>query len=490
MLLISILIISGCSKKTKDPLTGLDISDTIAKNTELTTEFYNTKNSGASTSELGDFVTTNIGELDEKHTSTLVTEIIKLGTLDKAFLSGKVYDFPNMTTVYATKFNYIWDIKKIDTLEDSDLKVFLDEIARSYYKISTHKNYIDVDIDYNRLSKFDNLSNELNAFIDINKTKRTLLLNASIQGEIDYKALRDNIINLESFLNVYTDSELLFEAESLYKSLISMYFIGSDGLNPFDYENKKFKNSFFDTILDTSINYPVTMLSDICTNFLNQIDNKNSFKSIDYVSLVSNYRKMGLKNRNTILPIVSEKSDNSNVIYPQFSSFEDKAIQDALNNKIQSEVESIKDNLNWKSDDNTKYNISYFVNYGSYKYISVQLSGSSYNRVSKENFTVQKNLNFNVNTGETIKLSELLDTTFNNYSEKLNELIKSSDDLDSSKLSSFDMLTKEPEFMISNLSIVLYFEKGEYGFDDKYPVYIYISQSELKDLLDFRELYK
>ncbi|MGB3368919.1 MAG: hypothetical protein WBA54_15585, partial [Acidaminobacteraceae bacterium] len=392
--------------------------------------------------------------------------------------------------VYATEFNYIWDINKIDALEDLQLKAFLDEIARSYYKINTHKNYLDVDIDYNRLGEIDNISNELTTFIDINKRKRMILLNASIQGEIDYKSLRDNIIELEDFLNVYPGSELLLEAESLYKSLISMYFIGSDGLDPFDYENKKFKDSFFDITLDTSLNFPMTMLSDISIDFLNQIDNKNSFKNIDYVSLISNYRKMGLKNKNTILPIISEKNDTSSVVYPQFSLFENKDAQDIINNKVESEIQSIKDNLNWTYDDKTTYNISYFVNYGSYKYISMQLSGSSYNRDNKETLTFQKNLNFNINSGETIKLSDIFGITFNEYNEKLTALIKASDDIDSSKLSSFDILTKEPDFMISNLSLVVYFEKGEYDFNDKYPVYIYISQRELGDLLDFRELYK
>lgn len=490
LLLISILILVGCSKNNQIPMVSLEKANPVSITSDLTKEFYDLLNSGATTSQLGDFLTNNIVAIDEVNTPIIVSEIIKLSTYEKAILSGKVYTFQNMATTYAGTFNYIWDVNKIDSLEDSDLKVFLQELARSYYKISTHKNYIDVDLDYNRLGKLDNLSDELISFIDINQTKRTLLLNASIQGEMDYNALRDNIMKLESFLIDYPDSDLTFEAESLYKSLISMFFIGSDGLDPFDYDNKKFKQTFFNTLLETSLNYPMTMFSEICTEFLNKIDNKNEYKSMDYVSLISNYRKMGLKNKNSILAVVSEKSEFSNIIYPQFSSFEDKSVQQTLNDKIKKEIEAIKSNLNWKEDANTKYNISYFVNYGSYKYISLQLTGSSYNRETKLNSTIQTNLNFDVKTGDVIELSDLLGQSFDDYKTTFTEMIKTSGDIDSAKLSSFKTLTEQPQFMISNLSLVLYFEKGQYNFDDKYPVYVYISQNKLKNILNFRELYK
>lgn len=486
---ISLMLLSACSKSYKTPLIPLEASDDVVVTSELVTDFYSLKNKGASSSELGDYISNNIAFLDERDASTLITEIIKSATNDKIKLSGQLYSFPDFTSVYATNFNYVWDINKISTLEDSTLKTFLDELSKSYYKINTHKNYLDVDIDYDRLIKIDNLSDEIRSFISINRNKRSLLMDASIHGEIDYRSLRNNILDLENFIIEYPNTEILYEAETLYKNMISMYFIGSDGLDPFDYENKNFKQAFYDTLIDTSVNYPLTMLSSISIDLLNTLEYKNEYKNIDYVSLVSNFRKMGLKNKNSIVSVISEKSDLSNLVYPQFESFDKKDIQKKMNTKIQSEIDIIKSKLKWHSSDSSKYNISYFVNYGSYKYISIQLTGSSYDREKKENSTVQKNLTFDINTGETIELSELFNTSFDEYNSLISDLIKSSDSIKSSNSSSFDKLKKEPQFMISNQSLVLYFEKGEYDFDDKYPVYVYIKQKELEELLDFRNLY-
>ncbi|MGB3366635.1 MAG: hypothetical protein WBA54_04025, partial [Acidaminobacteraceae bacterium] len=84
ILLISILILSGCSKKNNISSNGLDKLDSPSQDTKLIADFYKLKDSGGSTSQLGDFLTTNITKLDEINTSILVTEIIKLGTLDKS----------------------------------------------------------------------------------------------------------------------------------------------------------------------------------------------------------------------------------------------------------------------------------------------------------------------------------------------------------------------------------------------------------------------
>ena len=490
VLFISIIFLSGCSvKENFNPNASISKAD-IKEDSEILNEYYELKSSDISSHEIGNFISQHIENLHSSKASILVADIIKSSTLEKPTLSSEIYSYPNFNEIYASNFNYVWNIENIKNIEDEGIRIFLSKIASSYYKVETHKNYLDVDLDYNRLSKLDNLSDELKRYIQININKREILLSSSAKGELDYKSLRDNIILLEEFFVDYPESEISFEAEALYKNLLTMFFIGSDGLDPFDYDKKNFKDSFFNVLVDTSINFSSTMIADLSNKFLNELDYKNEYKNIDYVSLISNFRKMGLQNANSIRSITSEKTDNSNIIYPSFENFKDKKVEEKINNTIVSALNSMKAELKWKSDPNTKYNISYFINYGSYKYISLQLTGSSYNRENKENFTVQKNLNFALDRGQEISLSDLLGIEFSQYKDELSQLIIKHSDIPFKTLSSCEGLTSEPDFMISNLSLVLYFKPGQYNFDEEYPVYVYLNQSIMDDLLDFRNIYK
>lgn len=484
--LITVLILTGCgSIKQSNPK---DIANT--DNSAILSTLENMITEGKSTDEIGEYIKKSSSSASESETTYMISRLINLHTYDKYSKTSSLYTLDDLLPVYKENFNYTWDLTVIDRLEDSETKTYLKSLSSSFYKISTHPNYLDVDTNYDQLLLLDNISDEIKKFLEINISKRDLILEGALKGEINYVELRNNIISLEDYMANYPHSLLKMESENLYRSMINMYFVGTDGLSPFDYSSNKFRNKFFDILLNTKENYPDYMFTSLCNSFLELTNNKNQLENVDYVSGISNFKQLGLRSSRKIEQVTAAKSTDLSIIYPKVSGFNDKGIEDKINTTITDAIADIKDNLDWDTDENGKYSISYYVSYGSYKYLSIQLTGSYYDHDTNTNDNYQRNLNFDVSTGENVKLSDILGLPFDQYNDDMVKLIKQNSDSYTTDTTNLHILDKEPEFLISNLSLVLYFDTGEYGFNDEYPVYVYIDHSKLKNFLDFRTLFE
>lgn len=484
--LITVLILTGCGSNKQSSSSNIANTDNSAA--LLTLENMITE--GKNTDEIGEYISGISSSASESEMTFMVSRLINLHTYDKFSKTSSLYTYDNLLPIYKENFNYTWDIAVIDKLEDSEAKTYLKGLSSSFYKISTHPNYLDVDTNYDQLLSLENISDEIKKFLEINISKRDLILEGALKGEINYVELRNNIIRLEDYMTNYPNSLLNMESENLYRSMINMYFVGTDGLSPFDYSNNRFRTKFYDTLLDTSENYSDYIFTSLCNNFLELTNNKNQLENVDYVSVISNFKQLGLASSRKIEQVTAAKSTNLSIIYPKVLGFDDKNIEDKINTTITDAIIDIKDHLSWDTNENGKYSISYYVSYGSYKYLSIQLTGSYYDHDTNTNDNYQRNLNFDISTGENVKLSDLLDLPFDEYSEDMAKLIKQNSDSYTTDTTNLHSLDKEPEFLISNLSLVLYFDTGEYGFNDEYPVYVYIDHSKLKNFLDFRTLFK
>lgn len=483
--LIAVLILSGCTQGNQSSITDIATVET----SKMLSEFEDMITSGSSTNELGDYLNANSNSASESEMTYMVSRLINVHTYDKYSKTSLLYTFEDLIPIYKEKFNYIWDLAIIDRLDESDTKDYFKTLSTSFYKISTHPNYLDVDTNYDQLLALSHLSNEIKDFIAINIVKRDLILEGALKGEINYVELRNNIVKLEDYMKKYPDSLLKMESENLYRSMINMYFVGTDGLSPFDYSNNKFRAKFFDTLVNTTETYPNYMFTDLCKNFLELTGNVNQLENIDYVSGISNFKQLGLSSSSTIEQVTAAKSTDLSIIYPKVSGFEDVDVEDKINLTITDAIADIKEKLAWDSDENGKYSISYYVSYGSYKYLSIQLTGSYYDHDTNTNDNYQRNLNFDLSSGKNVKLSDILGQSLEGYNKDLTSLIKENCDSYTTDTTKFNSLDHEPEFLISNLSLVLYFDTGEYDFNEEYPVYVYIDHSKLNGFVDFRTLF-
>lgn len=387
--------------------------------------------------------------------------------------------------VYGDHFKNKWNESLIDTVSDQEIKNKFLRLKNSYMKIDAYGEYMGPVVDYQKISELPNLSKEVMTFYqNVSGLYTTGRMANELQG-LDYSATAQYAAAMEDTYKKAKDLTLYESAQAMLTFALNLYFTGTEGSSPFDFEKKTLEEGFIAATKENNDKYADYHIGKLGKAFLKLSDDNDGKLTSDFADLVINYKKFGFDSEKSVSTNKVSKNPNYFEITPVFSGFE-PAAEEKIANEIATAVGQIKENVKWDETENTNYHLSYIIDFANDHYFSLQLSGVSYNQENSINLYDTVNMIFDSNTGERIDLKTIFKDKSDVYLKAIKDLVLK-DIVETQKLDF--KTTKEIKITDSNVMLdpnyfMVTLKKGSYSDEQQFDIVSFVKYSDLLDTFD------
>ena len=215
-------------------------------------------------------------------------------------------------------------------------------------------------------------------------------------------------MDLESARNAADSPYLIAHLEPLIRWSYGLYFFGTMGSGPFNYETQALDNHFEERLRAVIQDAPESALAQLGREVVTLAEDSEMFQ-YHYYDLVQNFRRFGLKSPKGIRTVYDFQPPTSYIARPEFYNFEDPVAMNALTGNLNGLMDGLKAQVRWGTDSNTVYNLSYYLEFANDRWASFQLAASSYDNVTGLNVNRTEAAVFDLRTGQRVTLNQLLE---------------------------------------------------------------------------------
>lgn len=443
--------------------------------------------------ELANTLTEGLSSANEADADSAVLLYVRYADSMSSHLAStliyKSVDFSEkFNAVYNQEFNSNWDEQKIEKISDPEVKAVFEDLNKSLFKIDSYGEYFGPIVNYQKVSELPGISKDLRTYYQTVASLYSLSRLANqIQG-LDYAVAAQYAATLEDIYNNAKDITLKEESESMIRFALNLYYTGTEGSSPFDFEKNTLKQGFVDATKEVVKKYPNYQIGKLGKTFLDLSDQNGGKLTTDYADVVINYKKFGFDSPYEITSKKLIKEPNYFEITPVVSGFTDKAVSEKIASEIEKSIGKIKDNVKWEKSEKTNYHLSYIVDFASEKYLSLQLSGVSYNQDNSTNLYDNESLLFDMKTGARITLKDVFKDKYDANIAKIKALVQK-DITENQQLNyktTKDIVIEDNVLLDSKYMMVI-LKKGVYSDEQQYDIISYVNYADLLDTFDMSD---
>ena len=266
---------------------------------------------------------------------------------------------------------------------------------------------------------------------------------------------------------------------------LNLYFTGTDGSSPFDFEKKTLVEGFVNATKESNAKYGDYHIGKLGKAFLKLSDDNDGQLTSEFADLVINYKKFGFDSEKAVKSNTVSRGQDYFEITPVFSGF-DPTAEEKIATEIATAVGQIKESVRWEKTENTNYHLSYIVDFANEHYFSLQLSGVSYNQENSTNLYDNISMIFNSKTGERISLKEIFKDDYETYIKQIKTLVLK-DITETQKLdfkTTKEIVIDDSNLLLDANYLMVTLKKGTYSDEQQYDIVSYVKYSDLLDTFD------
>ncbi len=443
--------------------------------------------------ELSKTLTEGLTSANEADADSAVLLYVRYADSMSSHLAGsliyKSVEFSEkFNSVYNQEFNGTWDEQKIEKITDPEVKKVFEDLSKSYYKIDSYGEYFGPIVNYQKISELPGISKDLRTYYQTVSSLYSLgRLANQIQG-LDYAVAAQYAATLEDLYKNAKDITLKEESESMIRYALNLYYTGTEGSTPFDFEKNMLKQGFVDATKEVVKKYPNYQVGKLGKIFLDLSEENGGKLTTDYADVVINYKKFGFDSPYEVTSKKVIKEPNYFEITPVITGFSDKAVGEKMASEIEKTIGKIKDTIQWEKSEKTNYHLSYIVDFASEKYLSLQISGVSYNQDNSTNLYDNESLLFDMKTGTRITLKDVFKDHYDANIAKIKSLVQK-DITENQQLNykTTKELVIEDNVLLDDKYMMVVLKKGTYSDEQQYDIISYVNYADLLDTFDMSD---
>lgn len=481
---------TACQLGGSQPTQQVQLKETHGS---LSEKVYSLIHSQADIRSIAEVISSGIDSAESADADSSVLLYVKYADSKSSELASQwLYKTPELSdkfyTIFGEEFKYQWHEDKIGSISDNEIKTIFNDLNNAYMKIDAYGQYLGPVVNYQKISELPNLSDEVkNYLLNISGLYSTGRLANQLKG-LDYLAAAQYAAAIEDAYNNTQDLTLKESAASNLSFALNLYYTGTEGSSPFDFDKKTLSESFVIATKEVIKKYEKYHIGKLGKAFMALSEANNGELNSDFADLVINYKKFGFDSNKSITSSKNIQEPNYFEVTPVFSGFENKSIEDNIGKEIGAAVSQIKDSVQWGKTEKTNYHLSYIVDYASDTYFSLQLSGVSYNQENSVNLYDNISMIFDSKTGERITLKEIFKDDYEKNMKRIKELALQ-DIVEKQKLEfkTTKELVIEDNVMLDPNYLMISFKKGSYSDEQQYDIVSYVTYTDLLDTFDMND---
>ncbi len=481
---------TACQLGGKTPIEQVQLKETHGA---LSEKVYSLIHSQADIRSIADAITSGIDSAEQADADSSVLLYVKYADSKSTELANQwLFKTPELSDkfykIFGEEFKYQWHEDQIGSISDNEIKTVFNDLNKAYMKIDVYGQYLGPAVNYQKISELPNLSSDVKNYLtNISGLYSIGRLANQLKG-LDYLAAAQYAAAIEDAYNNAQDLTLKEAAASNLAFALNLYYTGTEGSSPFDFEKKTLSESFVVSTKEVIKKYEKYHIGKLGKEFMALSDANNGDLNSDFADLVINYKKFGFDSKKAVTSNKNIKEPNYFEITPVFSGFDDKTVEDKIAKSIDSAVAQIKESVQWDKTEKTNYHLSYIVDYASDTYFSLQLSGVSYNQENSVNLYDNVSMIFDSKTGERVTLKDIFKDDYEKNMKRVKELALQ-DIVDKQKLEfkTTKELVIDNNVMIDPNYLMISFKKGSYSDEQQYDIVSYVTYTDLLDTFDMND---
>ena len=253
---------------------------------EIVEEFNSLIQNDSKLDKIISFIDENIGSVSEENASMMITDLEKLQKthlkqLEEKFASDDILQTKLMDVEDIEKS--VFDMDKINKIEDEELKNMIIEIRNQGYMIDSSEGIYFPIISYEFYKRYtDYVTEDIKGYIDILAKESNEPPADDAALAISWKEIVERALEQEKFTLEYPEAITVTDIEELYGNYRMFIFRGLNNTPLFDYDTKIIDNDAKEAYMEiVDKDKDSELLSEI-KDFLNVLK-KNDYKSTDEV---------------------------------------------------------------------------------------------------------------------------------------------------------------------------------------------------------------
>lgn len=325
--------------------------------------------------------------------------------------------------VYNTLFERQWDAAKIKDIEDPQIRRYFEVLDKSYMRMVEYGEYVGPGFDFDRLSKLSALSDGFKNYFSLSSAYYGFLTESYQTGLLPYNAFVDHLLKLEGSLAAAATSPYqTIHLEPLLRWSYGMFFSGSMGGGPFNYETNTLDPEFEDLLKGVIKSSPDSGLAELATKVIDLPEGTDAAEYA-YVDAVQNFRRFGFDSPKGIKAIYNYKHPTFYESRPELFGFEDPEVMATLEGNLNAAMEQLKEKVAWGQNPNASYNLGFFLEFANDRWASFQLAASSFDPNTEINANFNEAAVFDLTTGERVTLNTFLGDPSGGAADKLEVIL-------------------------------------------------------------------
>ncbi len=292
-LLVALSVATGCSAKNsqqipedsgavKQEITENSAAALEAKQKSIINAFDGLLEKSAALTEIVAFVDQNISTLSGENASIMISrleevQIQRLPEMEEKFYSSDIQN--TLAAAYSPEF----DIKKLNNIEDLQVRTLLTETKDSGYKVETAEGMFFPILDYASYRKYNaHVTPDMKAYIHILAAESDQVPAKDAALVIGWDEVLERALEQEEFIRLYPDSQKIKDMEQLHAKYLTFIFFGTNNTPLFSYDTKTMaddaKNIYLNAVNEDENSKLLAVLKDYL-----EILKKNDYKLTDEV---------------------------------------------------------------------------------------------------------------------------------------------------------------------------------------------------------------
>lgn len=479
---------TGCQPNNSNNQTSnIQLSDTHGALSETIKEMIHSK---AELTNLVKVLTDGLPTAKSEDADSAVLLYVKYADSKSADLARQwIYSTPEIsdkfTKVFTEDFQSKWDETKIASIDDKEIKSLFTNLNDALMKIDAYGEYLGPVVNYQKISTLPNISESLKSFYtNVNGLYTTGRLANQLMG-LDYKATAEYAVKMEDVYNTTKDLTLKETASSMLTFALNLYYTGSEGSSPFDFEKKTLTSNFVTSTSEVIKKYGNYHVGKLGKAFLDLSEANNGQLTSDFADVVINYKKFGFDSKKSVKSNKVIKESDYFEITPVFSGFDSPGVEEKIASAVETAVGQLKENVQWEQTEKTNYHLSYIIGFANDRYFSMQMSAVSYNKENSTNLYDTTCLIFDSKSGAKITLKDIFKDDYDKNVKRIKELVLK-DIIEQQKLSfkTTKEIVIEDSVLIDPNYLQVTLKKGSYSDEQQYNIVAYVLFSDLMDTFD------
>lgn len=392
----------------------------------------------------------------------------------------------DLYSIYDTYFMNGWDSSKIADIENPVQRAYFETLDNSFMKIVSYEEYLGPGFDYKKLADLPELSEGFRNYFELSDAYYQFLEESSTTGQLPYTSFADYIIKVETIRMASDSKALNSQLDPLLRWSYGVFFLGTMGSGPLDYETQKFNPEFIERLNVIIKEYPSSALAELCTSVLRLSEEPQMM--IYYLNdQVQYFRRFGLDSTKGIRTLYDFKNETLFEAKPELYGFDNLETMTTLNGKLNKIMDDLKAEIEWGNSETASYNLSYYLEFANDHWASFQIAASSFETTTNQNVNLNRSVILDLNTGQLATLADIL----GNQAEEGTALIQS---LIFEQASVYQKIDFQKQIVFSDkLSLgedylLVMLDPGTVSDDQAYPLFIDVRYGKLFPALDFRTL--